>query len=492
MTTPTEPTEPFEETVPVESGPPDAPVDPAESADAAPVPAPPELAPPAPVPAAPAIPVPHAPAPTVIAAQVAAHAVSAVAEPSDPPASWGRVDPDGTVYVRMSDGEVAVGSFQAGSPVEAMAYFTRKYDTLAMEVELLERRVSLPDVPPDESMAALKRVRDALATPTCVGDVEGLRARLQALVPVIDGRRAQARAARDQAKAEAKAVRERIVSDAEALADSVQWKVAGERLRELLDEWKTAPHVDRATEQALWKRFGAARNSFDRRRRQHFAQLSAQQSVVKAAKLKIIAEAEELSTSTEWGPTASRLRVLMDEWKAAGRLGRAEEDALWAKFRAVQDVFYAARTASFSERDAKLSGNLAAKEALLVEAEALLPVTDVAAAKAALRGVEERWEAAGHVPRSDQERVEGRLRRVAETVRKAEDTRWKRSNPEGLARAQDAVDQLQSVIAKLEADLAKAQASGDAKAAKNAQDALDARRVWLTGAESALSEFSAS
>ena len=217
--------------------------------------------------------------------------------PSPPPVqvhapepAWGRVDGDGTVYVRVAGDEVAVGSFQAGTHEEALAYFTRKFEALAVEVDLLERRVALPEVAPEESLSTVKRVRETLATPTCVGDIVGLRARLEALVPVIEGRKAEARAAKDEARLAAKAARERIVSDAEALADSTQWKVAGERLRTLLEEWKTAPHVDRSTEQALWKRFGAARNSFDRRRRQHFAHLSAEQGVVKTAKLAIIAE----------------------------------------------------------------------------------------------------------------------------------------------------------------------------------------------------------
>jgi len=413
-----------------------------------------------------------------------------VISPSEDARRWGRVDDDGTVYVRTSDGEIPVGSFQAGSHDEALAYFSRKFEAIAVEVELLERRVSLPEVAPEESLSTLKRLREALVTPASVGDFDGLRARLDRLGPIIDARRAKARAARDAARAQAKAQRERIVADAEALAASVQWKAAGERLRELLEEWKAAPHVDRATEQAMWKRFGAARNSFDRRRRQHFAQLSATQAVIKTAKQKMISEAEELSTSTEWGPTAARLRELMDEWKAAGRVGRAEEEALWQRFRAAQDAFYAARTAVFNQREAGLASNLATKEALLVEAEALLPVTDVAAAKTALRGIEERWEAAGQVPRADLDKVEGRLRRVTEAIRKSEDTRWKRTNPEGMARAQAAVDQLQSVIAKLEVDLAKARERGDAKAATAAQESIQARRTWLAGAEAALAEFS--
>jgi hypothetical protein len=273
------------------------------------------------------------------------------------------------------------------------------------------------------------------------------------------------------------------VTEAEALAESTQWKSTGERLRELLDEWKAAPHVDRPTEQSLWKRFGAARNSFDRRRRQHFAQLGAQRSEAKAVKQQLVSQAEELSTSTDWAATASALRSLMDQWKAAGSLARTDEDALWRRFRAAQDVFFAARSATFSERDAGLSSNLAAKEALAAEAEAILPVTDTAAAKAALRAIQERWEGAGQVPRADRDRVEGRLRKVEETVRRADETRWQRTNPEGRARAESTVAQLEQAIAKLEADRAKALAHGDERAVAGADEAIAARQspsklVW--------------
>jgi hypothetical protein len=402
---------------------------------------------------------------------------------------WGRVGPDGTVYVRESAGERVVGSYQAGSPSDALAYYGRKYDALVVEVDLFERRCRLPEVTADEVAGTLRRLREALVEPSAVGDLDGLRARVEALSPVVDERRDEARAAREQARTVAREKRERIVTDAEALAGSTQWKSTGDRLHALLEEWKAAPHLDRSTEQALWKRFGAARNAFDRRRRQHFAQLGAQRGEAKATKQQIIAEAEELSTSTDWGPTASRMRELMDRWKSAGQVGRSEEEALWRRFRAAQDTFYDARSAAFSERDAGQEANLAAKEALATEAEALLPVGDVAAAKSTLRGIQERWESVGHVPRTDRDRVEGRLRRVEEAVRKADDTRWRRTNPEARARAQDAVDQLRTAIARLEKDRDAAVAKGDDRAAQAAGEALAARTAWLEGAEGALAEF---
>lgn len=154
-----------------------------------------------------------------------------------------------------------------------------------------------------------------------------------------------------------------------------------------------------------------------------------------------MAEAERLSASTEWGPTAGAFRDLMTQWKAAGRASRPVDDALWARFRAAQDAFFAARDAANQATDTEYQANLVVKEALLAEAEALLPVRNLGAAKAALRSVQERWEAAGKVPRGDVQRVEGRLRAVEQAVREADDAQWRRTNPETRARAEGAAAQ---------------------------------------------------
>jgi hypothetical protein len=56
--------------------------------------------------------------------------------------AYGRVDDDGTVYVRRPDGqEVAVGQWAAGAPAEGLAFFERKYDGLKAEAELLQARL---------------------------------------------------------------------------------------------------------------------------------------------------------------------------------------------------------------------------------------------------------------------------------------------------------------------------------------------------------------
>ena len=404
---------------------------------------------------------------------------------------WGRVDADGTVYVRTADGERVIGSWQAGSPEEALVFYQRKYEALETEVVLLEQRIAATDMAPAQAAATVQRLVQSITGANALGDLDGLRARLERLTEDVGQRREEARAARDHARVQARDIKERIVAEAEQIAaEATHWKSSGERMRELLEEWKAAPHAERAAEAALWKRLSAARNAFTKRRKAYFATLEAEREDVKARKEKLVADAEAMSSSTDWGSTTSAFRELMRQWKAAGRADRDTEAELWKRFRGAQDKFFNARSEVFSAKDAALRDHAEAKQQLLESAQALLPVTDIRAAKSALRGIQERWEQIGAVPRDAREHLESGLRRVEEAVRKAEETQWRRSNPEALARAEGTVAQLRSTIAQLEAQLASAQERGDASAVSSAEEALTARRAWLEEAEHTLAEFS--
>ena len=404
---------------------------------------------------------------------------------------WGRVDADGTVYVRTADGERAVGSWQAGDPDEALAFFKRKYTALATEVGLLEQRIKTTDLSPAHAESAIDRLLASVSDAHAVGDLDALRARLEGLRGLVSHRREERRAERAHAREEALAIKERIVAEAERIAaEATHWKMSGERLRHLLDEWKAAPHAERAAETALWRRLSAARNAFAKRRKAYFADVAAERETARIHKEKLVAEAEGLASSTDWGPTAASFRELMRSWKAAGRAGRDVEDELWSRFKTAQDAFFTARSEAFAERDAHLREHAEAKRKLLTEAERLLPVKDSRAARTALRSIQERWEEVGAVPRDNRDELETGLRRVADAVRKAEDERWRRSNPEAVARAEATVTQLRTVISQLESRLERAQASGDAGAARQAEEGLAARRAWLAEAERTLAEFS--
>lgn len=129
-----------------------------------------------------------------------------------------------------------------------------------------------------------------------------------------------------------------------------------------MDTWKGLPRLDRKSDDELWHRFSHARSAFSKRRKAHFAALDAQREDARKAKEKLVTEAEALSGSTDWVTTAARYRDLMTEWKAAGRAQRESEDDLWNRFRGAQDVFFAARSEVFAERDAEQGENLKLKE----------------------------------------------------------------------------------------------------------------------------------
>ncbi|WP_328497537.1 DUF349 domain-containing protein [Streptomyces sp. NBC_00414] len=405
---------------------------------------------------------------------------------SDP---WGRVDETGTVYVRTAEGEQVVGSWQAGTPDEALAYFERKYEGLVVEIGLLERRVKTTDLSSKDAQIAISHIREQVDAHHAVGDLDALKKRLDKLVETVDARREERKAQRAKQSDEARHSKEALVVEAEELAQSDQWRAAGERLRALVDTWKGLPRLDRKSDDELWHRFSHARSAFSKRRKAHFASLDAQREEARKTKEKLVAEAEALSASADWGPTAARYRELMADWKAAGRAQREHEDDLWNRFRGAQDVFFAARSSVFAERDAEQTENLKLKEELAEEAEKLVPVQDLKAARAAFRSINERWEAIGHVPRDARPKVEGRMHAVERALQESEETEWRRTNPEARARAEGLTGQLQAAVDKLQGQIETARSAGNNAKADKLQRELDGRQALLEQALKGLHEF---
>ncbi|MGY0022605.1 DUF349 domain-containing protein [Streptomyces sp. cg35] len=406
---------------------------------------------------------------------------------SDP---WGRVDETGTVYVRSADGtERVVGSWQAGSPDEALAYFKRKYDGLVVEIGLLERRVQTTDLSAKDATTAIEHLREQVTDAHAIGDLDALGKRLDKLVESVESRREERKVQKAKQSDEARHAKEALVVEAEELAQSEQWRAAGERLRALVDTWKGLPRLDRKSDDELWHRFSHARSAFSKRRKAHFASLDAQREEARKAKEKLVSEAEALSNSTDWGATAARYRELMTDWKAAGRAQREHEDDLWNRFRGAQDVFFAARSSVFAERDAEQGENLKLKEELAAEAEKLLPVEDLKAARAAFRSINERWEAIGHVPRDARPKVEGRMHAVERAIQESEEAEWRRTNPEARARAAGLTGQLQAAVDKLSGQIEQARAQGNNAKADKLQKELDGRQALLDSALKGLEEF---
>lgn len=403
---------------------------------------------------------------------------------------WGRVDDDGTVYVRTADGERSVGQYPEGSPEEALAFYTERYAALAFEVELLEQRVNSGVLSPEEATESVKTVRGQVVDANAVGDLTSLAGRLDALGPIIAKQRDARREERAQRSAESKAAKEELVVEAEKIAEGSDWRHGANKLRDLLEKWKALPRIDRSSDDALWRRFSTARTAYTRRRKAHFAELNEQREGARVVKERLAKEAEALADSTEWGPTAGRYRDLMKQWKAAGPAPKEVDDALWKRFRGAQDAFFGARDATNAALDQEFAANAEVKEALLVEAEALLPIEDVEAAKRTFRDIADRWDAAGKVPRDRMKDLEARIRKVEQAIRAVEDEAWAKSDPEKSARADDMVTKLETAIAKVREDLDKARAAGNDKKVRDLEENLASRESFLEMAKRASADFS--
>ena len=403
---------------------------------------------------------------------------------------WGRVAEDGTVYVRTADGERSVGSYEAGTPAEALEFFTKRFEELEGKVHLLEQRVASGRLAPEEATSSIKSLREQVVDAHAVGDLTSLAGRLDALAPVVAVQRAARKEERAQKSAESKAEKEKLVAEAERLAESTDWRNGANRLRELLAAWKELPRLDRATDDALWRRFSTARTTYTRHRKAHFAEEHERRDSARVIKERLATEAESLSSSTEWGPTAGRYRDLMREWKAAGPAPRDVDDQLWQRFRGAQDTFFGARDAANAALDQEFAANAEVKDQILVEAEALLPVTDLEAAKKAFRDLADRWDAAGKVPRDRMKELEGRMRKVEQAIRSVEDEQWSRSDPEKSARADDMITKLETGIAETQAKLDKATSAGDAKKVKDLESELANKQAFLDMAKKAAADFS--
>ena len=408
------------------------------------------------------------------------------------PSSFGRVAEDGTVYVRIHDTERAVGQVPDSTPEQALAFFERRAEALEVEVDLLGSRIRNGALSPDEARKSVQNLRTSILEANAVGDLAGLADRLDSMNELIDSQAEARREERAKALAEARVRKEDMVAQAEKLAEGNDWSTGVQRFRDLLDEWKTLPRLDRAADDELWHRFSTARTIYTRRRKAHFAEVSTQQVEAREIKEGIIKEAEALADSSDWGATAAAFRGLMARWKAAGGAGRHVDDALWTKFRAIQDNFFTRRTEVFSAQDEEFQSNLAAKTALLDKAEAeILPVTDVPKARAAYREFISAFNEIGKVPSDQVKAIEARVRAVESAIDEADKREWARTDPETRARAQETVNLFSTKMEKLQEQLAKAEAKGDKSQISKTTASIETYQIWLDQAQQTLDELNA-
>lgn len=434
-----------------------------------------------PIPAPPRVPMPPR-TPAAVAAPAAPVSPVAAADSAD----WGRVTDDGTVEVREGDDWRVVGQYPDGTPDEALAYYVRKFDDLAFKVHTLEQRHQSGGASAGDLTNQAAKLVTEVTGAAAVGDLASLQTRLSSLTETLaEAREAEAKEAKELVDA-AIAERTIVVESIEAIAardlSKVQWKQVTEEVSALFDTWQAqqqnGPRLPKGISQQLWKRFRDARSVIDKSRRAFYADLDETHKASRDRKNTLIERAEALAPKGVDGIPA--YRNLLDDWKAAGRAGRKADDALWARFKAAGDALYAARAEQSAAEEAESAPKIEARKALLEDAKAVADEANIKQARALLTKIQRQWDEVGRIfPREQERALDDKLRVIEQALKSREEVDWKRNNPETKARANDMSQQLQDAIEKLESELAAAEKSGDKKAAKQAADALEARRAWL-------------
>ncbi|AGG67074.1 DUF349 domain-containing protein [Corynebacterium callunae] len=426
-------------------------------------------------------------------AQAAANKAAATITPAplaktpNDPAKFGRVEADGSAYVTTSQGERLIGSWQAGTPEEGLAHFGSRFDDLATEVALMEQRlVSHPDDAPT-IRAKAEEIKATLATVAAIGDLDGLEKRLSKIIDNSEVANERAKEEKAKRREEAVARKEALATEAEGLAEnSTDWKVAGDRIRAILDEWKSIHGIDRKTDDELWKRYSRARDAFNRRRGAHFADLDRGRATARKVKEALVERANALKESTEWNETARAFRDLMSEWKAAGRAPREIDEKLWAVFKDAQDFFFDKRNSVAKERDQEFESNAAAKQQLLEEYDAQIdPAKNLEGARTKLRELQEKWEEIGYVPRGQVREFEDKIGALEKRVAQAEESQWRRTDPEAQARA----DQFSAKVAEFNAQAEAAEAKGNTKKAEKLRAQAAQWEEWARAAHEAVEQL---
>ena len=402
--------------------------------------------------------------------------------------AWGRVDETNTVFVREGDEWREVGQYGDVTQDEALAYFVRKFQDLSAQVNLLEARAKR-GAPAKDVAHAAETLSQQITGANAVGDLQALLTRLGALNDSLgelsEAQKAEAEAARAEAVAERTAIVESIEKLAATDPSKIQWKQTTARVDELFAAWqqhqKDGPQLPKSVANDLWKRFRTARATIDSHRRAYFGELDQNRKSSKEVKSKLIAKAEALAPRGADGIPA--YRTLLDEWKAAPRAGKKVDDALWAQFKAAGDVLYAAKAELDQVENAEFSENLAAKQALIAEAQPILQMTDVDQARAALRAIQAKWDTIGKVPRDSIRSIEDQLRKIENHVKGLADAAWSKSDPEKVARAEGLAGQLQDAIAELRNELAAAEKAGNAAKVAELKESLAAREAWLAAVQ---------
>jgi len=251
--------------------------------------------------------------------------------------------------------------------------------------------------------------------------------------------------------------KEKLISRAEQLATTTDWKKGGEEFKSLLTEWKAVGRGEKSADAAQWERFKAAREKFNSARSAYFEKRQREWASNKAAKERIVSQAESLAGSSDLRSASEQMRRLGEEWKQVGPCEKGDNDRLWARFNQARTRLRDRKQQDFEKRQREWASNKAAKESLIYQMSLLVNYNDYRAAKDQARQLDTQWRAIGPCAKEDRDRLWQQYKSAKDQLFEAAKRAREQRKAEARQRAQERVWRLEEQLRNVENALQRAE-----------------------------------
>ena len=251
--------------------------------------------------------------------------------------------------------------------------------------------------------------------------------------------------------------KEKLISRAEQLATTTDWKKGGEEFKSLLTEWKAVGRGEKSADAAQWERFKAAREKFNSARSAYFEKRQREWASNKAAKERIVSQAESLAGSSDLRSASEQMRRLGEEWKQVGPCEKGDNDRLWGRFNQARTRLRDRKQQDFEKRQCEWASNKAAKERLIYQMSLLVNSNDYRAAKDQARQLDTQWRAIGPCAKEDRDRLWQQYKSAKDQLFEAAKRAGEQRKAEARQRAQERVWRLEEQLRNVENALQRAE-----------------------------------
>ncbi len=206
-----------------------------------------------------------------------------------------------------------------------------------------------------------------------------------------------------------------LCEQAEALVMEPSVVEAFRKLQKLHDEWRETGPVANEYKETLWERFREASSRINKQHQEYFEGLKSEQMKNLELKTELCERSEALltgayTTRKEWNKASDQLLEIQKVWKTIGFAPKKDNNRIYERFRTACDRFFELKRDFYAGVKSEMEHNLALKQEICEQAEALQASEDWKHATDELIALQSRWKTIGAVSRRHSDQIWRRFR----------------------------------------------------------------------------------